>query len=65
MPIFDVLTINHKQLALVTIAKQQQEVVNVDDDNVLKDYFKWRSYIRKQLKNAKSLTSTSVHHIFE
>jgi hypothetical protein len=65
MPIFDVFTINHKHLALVTIAKQQQEVENVDDDDILRGYIKWRNYIRKQLKNNKSLTSTAVEHIFE
>jgi hypothetical protein len=65
MPIFDVLTINHKQLALVTIAKQNNQVVNVDDEHILRGYMKWRNYIRKQLKNNKSLTSMSVEHIFE
>lgn len=65
MPIFDVLTINHKQLALVTIAKQHKQVVNVDDEHILRGYVKWRNYIRKQLKNNKSLTSMSVEHIFE
>jgi hypothetical protein len=66
MPIFDVLTINHKQLALVTIAKRQMQVVNViDDDSILKGYSKWRTYIRKQIKNNKSFTSTAVQHVFE
>ena len=65
MPIFDVLTINHKQLALVTIAKQKKQVVNVDDEHLLSGYVKWRNHIRKQLKDNKSLTSMSVEHIFE
>jgi hypothetical protein len=65
MPIFDVLTINHKQLALVTIARQHKQVVNVDDEHILRGYVKWRNYIRKQLKTHKSLTSIAVEHIFE
>jgi len=65
MPIFDVLTINHKQLALVTIAKQHKQVSNVDDEHILQGYVKWRDYVRKQLKDNKSLTSIVVEHIFE
>lgn len=65
MPIFDVLTINHKQLALVTIAKQQKQIINVDDEHLLRGYVKWRNYIRKQLKDNKSLTSIAVEHIFD
>ena len=65
MPIFDVIQVNHKQLALVTIAKQQKQIVNVDDEHILKGYVKWRTYLRKQLKERKSLTSIVVEHIFE
>jgi hypothetical protein len=65
MPIFDVIQVNHKQLALVTIAKQQKQIVNVDDEHILKDYAKWRTYLRKQLRERKSLTSIVVEHIFE
>ena len=65
MPIFDVIQVNHKQLALVTIARQHKQVENVDDEHILRGYTKWRNYIRKQLKENKSLTSISVEHIFE
>ena len=67
MPIFDVLTINHKHLALVTLAKQQQEINNVESENIhiMRAYNVWRNYIRKQLKDNKSLTSIAVEHIFE
>ena len=65
MPIFDVIQVNHKQLALVTIARQQKQIVNVDDEHILKGYTKWRTYLRKQLKERKSLTSIVVEHIFE
>lgn len=65
MPIFDVIQVNHKQLALVTIARQHKQVINVDDEHILRGYVKWRDYIRKQLKETKSLTSISVEHIFE
>jgi hypothetical protein len=65
MPIFDVIQVNHKQLALVTIAKQQKQIENVDDENILKGYVKWRTYLRKQLRERKSLTSIVVEHIFE
>jgi len=65
MPIFDVIQVNHKQLALVTIAKQQKQIENVDDEHILKGYVKWRTYLRKQLKERKSLTSIVVEHIFE
>lgn len=65
MPIFDVIQVNHKQLALVTIAKHQKQVENVDDKHILKSYVKWRTYLRKQLKERKSLTSIVVEHIFE
>ena len=65
MPIFDVIQVNHKQLALVTIARQQKQIVNVDDEHILKGYIKWRTYLRKQLKERKSLTSIAVEHIFE
>jgi hypothetical protein len=65
MPIFDVIQVNHKQLALVTIAKQQKQIENVDDEHILKGYVKWRTYLRKQLKERKSLTSIVVEHVFE
>jgi hypothetical protein len=65
MPIFDVIQVNHKQLALVTIARQQKQIENVDDEHILKGYVKWRTYLRKQLKERKSLTSIVVEHIFE
>ena len=65
MPIFDGIQVNHKQLALVTIARQHKQVENVDDEHILRGYVKWRNYIRKQLKENKSLTSISVEHIFE
>jgi hypothetical protein len=65
MPIFDVIQVNHKQLALVTIAKQQKQIENVDDEHILKGYVKWRTYLRKQLRERKSLTSIVVEHIFE
>jgi hypothetical protein len=65
MPIFDVIQVNHKQLALVTIARQQKQIENVDDEHILKGYVKWRTYLRKQLRERKSLTSIVVEHIFE
>jgi hypothetical protein len=65
MPIFDVIQVNHKHLALVTIAKQQKQIENVDDEHILKGYVKWRTYLRKQLRERKSLTSIVVEHIFE
>jgi hypothetical protein len=65
MPIFDVIQINHKQLAKVTIAKQQQQIINVDDEHILRGYVKWREHIREVLKTDKSLTSVAVEHIFE
>ena len=65
MPIFDVIQVNHKQLALVTIAKQQKQIENVDDEHILKGYVKWKNYIRKQLKERKSVTSIVIEHVFE
>jgi len=65
MPIFDVIQVNHKQIALVTIARKQKQIENVDDEHILRGYVKWRNYIRKQLKERKSLTSIAVEHIFE
>jgi hypothetical protein len=65
MPIFDVIQVNHKQLALVTIARQQKQIENVDDEHILRGYVKWRTYLRKQLRERKSLTSIVVEHIFE
>ena len=65
MPIFDVIQVNHKQLALVTIARQHKQVNNVDDEHILRGYVKWRNYVRKQLKESKALTSICVQHIFE
>jgi hypothetical protein len=65
MPIFDVIQVNHKQLALVTIAKQQKQIENVDDEHILRGYVKWKNYIRKQLKERKSVTSIVIEHVFE
>jgi hypothetical protein len=65
MPIFDVIQVNHKQLAKVTIAKQQKEIVDVESIHTLRAYMIWRNYIRKQLKERKSVTSIAVEHIYE
>lgn len=67
MPIFDVLTINQKHLALVNIAKQKMNDNDVDseDKTFLATFPKWRNYITKQLKMRTSLTSTTIEHIFE
>jgi hypothetical protein len=64
MPIFDVIQVNHKQIALVTIARQQKKIENVDDEHILKGYAKWRTYLRKQLRERKSLTSIVVEHVY-
>ena len=62
MPVFNVLTINNKQIAKVKAAKQNLEVDKVES-NLVEQFNNWFQYISNELKTTKSTLSIKVRHI--